>query len=396
MEGVRRRAIALLAALALVAAAVWLPGAATVIAVAPSISMTLGVKPAIAVAGTETTWTGVITPTGNPTNVSLRMETFDYYMGGASACTPVEFCSISSQTHEPTWVFPTLTTKQTITTTWTPPSGTGHDPPPTHWDITLDILTDGYGCTGTCPPRARLYGPTPKVTIAYTTTGVVMPGSVLHVIVTATSNAWPMGNANVTINLPAGLTEPTNLTPGSATAYPDPNLGAYDSISWTAPYVMTFDTTVTAALGANLKMTATAVPSALWNGTANGSKTVHVGPVPTATPKPTTKPTTGPGHTVAATTAPGTTGPSPAGTELASTAPSSEEPTAEAPSAGPTEAGQTSANATPLPAPSSGGGTGSPASSTDGGSAVVVIVIIVGGAVLIGAVAFGLRRGRLT
>jgi hypothetical protein len=262
-------------------------------AAVPTLSMTLSVSPKTAAAYTPVTWTGTLTPTNGPiSNLYLTMGGFDYYQVSGTECTPVEFCQVDGQTHNPYWTFPVLTAKTVITTTWYPPPGLGRDPPPAYWDAAIQILSEGVSCQGTCPPVARLYGPTIKAAVSFTSNGPVLPGATLHVTVAVTSNAGPLGETLVNVHLPDGLADPTNVVPASSTVYPAPNRHIEDVVTFGTSTELTFDTVIGAAIGSNLQLTYEVTPIPDWDGRIHGTKTIHVGPTPTQTPRPpaTTKP----------------------------------------------------------------------------------------------------------
>jgi hypothetical protein len=340
----------------------------------PLIKMSLSVSPNPAAWTVPVTYTGVITPvSGVPTGVRVDMEGTGFH---AINCGPAAFCTMSVGGH-PQWDFPQITGKTIVTAT----SVELTDQP-----VRFFLLLGNVGCAdSSCPGVATLRHPTPKVSISYTTAGIVLPGSILHFTMTATTNAGPDVGANLHANLPAGLEEPTNLAPATAMWNPSPYFYIDDHTDFTTTATLTFDSRVNAPIGTSLKVTSYLYQAYPWNGTATAAVTIHVGATPTPAPKPAPGPTARPKSSAAAPTR------SPSASVTAAltatpTATASATPTASVSSANPTTA-----------APSRSAGTNDVATDPSSTSPPS-LPIIAGGALLVsGAMALVIltrrRRG---
>ena len=268
----------------------------SVAAVTPIVSMTLAPSVAVAVDGTTVTWTSTITPiSGTPFRLDLEMQSQQWFMVSVGStfvpaggtCTPAPDCSVDSRTGNPSWTFATLASPVTITFT-TLANATK--------SVTLWITNDGVGCTGTCPPSATVGVPTLSVGVAYSTSGPVLTGSTLHVTVTGATNAGPL-DADIRATLSGGLSEPTNISPASATFAPSPYDYIDDATTLNKAQTLRFDVQVTASAGSDVTLTAHVYQLDSRYGNPMKSVKVHVGPAATPTPTPTAGHMAGPTST---------------------------------------------------------------------------------------------------
>jgi hypothetical protein len=248
-------------------------------AAAPRVHLALSVSPSPSADGQEVVWTGTITPVGGTVaTVSVHMEGLWYqYSGGSSMivamgiCAP-DPCTVSSQSGNAYWTLTGVTAKRTITYTTPARAGT---------PIRL-YVDGGAGCAdSSCPAAATIKVPTAAVSVAYSSSVYpVVPGATLHVTVTGTATAGPL-EADLQALLGPGLDAPTAISPVTAVFSPPPSDYIDDGVTLNAgtPQTLTFDTVVTAALGANVTITGNIFPI----GAAYASKAlmIHVGPVKT-------------------------------------------------------------------------------------------------------------------
>jgi hypothetical protein len=257
--------------------------------------MTLSVSPTTAVDGATVTYKSTVTPvSGTPSNLRLHMESTWYQdpngccsSPSVGACKPTSNCSADSRTGNAYWTFATLAAPVTIS--YTTLANTGHA-------VTLWIESDGTACSGTCPRSVTIPVPRVSASVAYTADHApVMPGTVLHVTVHGSATAGPMP-ADVQGKLGSGLSAPTGISPSSAVYAPAPYNYIDDNTTLNRSAALTFDTTVTAAVGATITLTGSVFAVNSKYGSASSKVSIHVGASPT--PKPTTGPTATPKPTV--------------------------------------------------------------------------------------------------
>ncbi len=226
------------AAIALVTSIVWLAAALPAAAAHPTVTLTIKASPNPAATGAPITFTGTVAPSsGTPTNVRVHMESTATFSDGA--CEPAAYCEISS--FQPTWTFPTLVSKTTITFATVAKPGT---------TVRLYLDSDGVGCTGTCPPSVTLIYPTVTPSFSWTADDQIVAGTTLHVTARASTNAGPI-NGNLHVDLPTGVDAPTNLSPGALYSGP-PSHYIDDGLSLVPSAEYSFDVMVNAADGTTL------------------------------------------------------------------------------------------------------------------------------------------------
>lgn len=228
-----RRGVAVAVALVLAMA-----GATSAVST-PAVRLTLQVSPNPAASDATVVYTGTVTPTNG--TVPSFMVILD--RTHVSACTPVADCTVDRVGHV-SWMFTDLTTAVTITATAQPLEG--------QW-VGLYPNTDGVTCLSGCPAGVVHVRPVDTVRLSYSGPTPVTTGSVVHVTASVSTDA-PSVQDGVVVELPAGLSDPANLTPG-ATWYAS---GRQVQLGGTVDPILTvtFDTTVTAPVGSVLTLTA--------------------------------------------------------------------------------------------------------------------------------------------
>jgi hypothetical protein len=242
----RQRLLATSVSALVLAVVVGTLGAGLVEAATPLVKLTLSVAPTVAAPGTSVTYTGTITPVrGTPRDVRVDMEGTAPFTDGS--CHPASHCAINTY---PTWTYATLTSNVTIT--FTTPARPGSV-------VTLFLQGGTAGCSGTCPPKVGLAGPTITPSFAWTSSGQVIAGATLHVTVRARTNAGPVVG-DLHVDLPAGVDTPTNLPAGAMYAGP-PSHYIDNGVSLANAAEYSFDVAVNAVDGTTLTFVATFFPN---------------------------------------------------------------------------------------------------------------------------------------
>ena len=208
---------------------------------------------------------------GTPKDVRIKLELPGSYTSGD--CEPA---CVSGTRFE--WEFPTVTGRTTfkLSARWT---GLGEK-------AFLFIVGGNAGCASYCPTEVDLTAATPTIRAGITYHGgsPVVTGSTIHVRVAGSANASPI-DGTLTLQLPAGVGAPTNLTGGAAYAG-DPWYRVEGPVTLRPTGGFEFDLPITAANGTSLAFDAWFTPAASNPILVNGSMTVKVGPdsaAPTAT-----------------------------------------------------------------------------------------------------------------
>lgn len=261
MRPTRSRHAAIALSMALVASAFGV-GSGPVAAASPLIAMTLTASPNPAAQGTTQTFTGTITPvSGTPTNVRVHMEATATFSGGT--CSPAAQCTVALS--GPSWVFPTLTSKVTVTYA-TAALGTAVV---RFYDDSLAV-----GCSGTCPPSVDTVPPTVTSWVTYESSTAIIAGASLHVTVHGSTDAGPV-SGYLSVDLPDGVDPATSVSPG-ATYSPAPyhSVGGLATLNRAAQH--SFDVVVNAADGSTLVF----MPSFYVSGVVSVSQnlSIPVGP----------------------------------------------------------------------------------------------------------------------
>jgi hypothetical protein len=308
----------------------------------------------------------------------------DYFTSNGT-CEPAALCSVNTTTnHSAKWLIPSLTAPLTITYDVVAPSPTVV--------TSLWGTTDGWGCSGTCPPTVAMKRPTVTSKVTYTPSGIVMPGDTLHFVVGAAANiASPNSTYPECVTTSAGLGVPTNvqatLTVPSWNPYLGGVCGTVPPFETTRVVWVAFDCVVTGAVGSDVTVHGANLDGIGEYVLVNQSLKIHIGPVSTPVPKPAPQPT--PSRTIGVSAQPTVSGPS-----APPVSPTEPEPTlgssAPAPSASPNDASVSSTEPAAVESvpPSQAVATDSPRSP----SVALLIVLFLVVALTLAAVRF--RRSR--
>jgi hypothetical protein len=338
------------------------------------IKLTVSASPAAAAMGAPVTVTGTATPVGGTwTNVTVVLGA----SGGAGPGQSVK------QT------FATLSTPMTVTMD-TFQQGIGPGTGGGGMAVGFGILT----CTPDClytNANSTVKLPTATPTLSVSPARVVPPGTVLHITAIGSVNAGPVP-INLHTMLPAsGLADPTNLSAGVLGS-----TGTYTyidcavTLNKSAQY--SFDTQVTAPLGATLKISLKIFSSQnlLFNENVTKTVTIQVG-IPSTKPPPTIAPR---GTSVATLPPTGSAPPALSPSPLLSLSPTSSASPDSVVSAAPGDTIDSSLDPSPSPSVAADptGGNGSEQGPTPTGPVIVAGVVALGaGSAVIG---LGLLRWR--
>lgn len=266
-------ALRLLAGFLLIAAAWPSPIASST----PYLSLKVVAKPNPVAPGVKVTFTGTVTPIGGAFH-SVALQMGPIGLDGNDTCTPAANCSMDAVRKTVSWSMLEIASPMVVTATSTAP-GSFVGFTVTYCDPN-DCLVQNATVT--------VNGPTLGGNISFSPSGVVMPGDVLHFTVKGSANVGPVTGVDVQTKLPAGFGDPTHLSSGGVwNPSPYRYIDYMTDLNLTKTY--TFDSAVTAPLGTNLNVTLIC----WWKSTKAFTKTItiHVGPVATATPRPTARPT---------------------------------------------------------------------------------------------------------
>ena len=203
----------------------------------PIVETTLTVSPNPAVEGSDVVYTGDIVPL-NGTVPTLRVH---LERQGISDCTPMPACSIDIH-GVAQWDFTNLSAPVTITATGPAPQG---------GIVSLFIDTDGIVCFGgTCPATARHVLAMPQIWLSYSSTDTpIKSGSTVHFELATSSDAGGEV-ATMSVELPVGFADPTNLSAGATWFAPSRQVELNGNVGDT----LSFDAQVTAGTGTTLSV----------------------------------------------------------------------------------------------------------------------------------------------
>jgi len=259
-------------------------GPIAAVAATPYLALTLVVSPNPAAPGTSVTFTGTVTPVdGTFSEVTVEMHTGSV----PTSCAPA-VCSINSLYKTASWTFATVNSKLTVTAEAPAVDGT------VSFTVAGCVPNDCLVQNAT----AVIQAPTVTINLAYSPSGVILPGDVLHFTVSGSTNAGPV-DADLQAKLSAGLADPTSLSAGVWNPAPARYIDFNTTLNLTSSY--SFDSQVVAPTGGNVSITLTVYAQYALNGTLTKTITLHVGPVATPSPQPTARQTAQPAPIASAT-----------------------------------------------------------------------------------------------